>query len=122
MEVEDPPEPILSGKRVGALRDQLHDTTMVAQHGGILKETDFNDTVIGILNLMRMLDRKELDGFIVTRPMYYFFARSVQEDAKYKEFQAEVCMYVWKETFVKSCLILSVFKRFSKQCYLRIFF
>ena len=74
----------LAGMRVGTLQNQLHDSSMVSQHGGSVHAIEFNDTVIGIIELIKQLERKEIDGYLISRPIYYYFARSIEEKEKYK--------------------------------------
>ena len=78
-------EPDLSGKRVGVLKNALHDSIMIAQNGGIVHTFDFNNTMSGIVDMMRMVESNGIDGFLLTRPMYYYFARKIAEQDKYKE-------------------------------------
>ena len=80
-----PPDPNLTGMKVGGLKDRLHDSIMVAQHGGILKEVNFNNTITGIIELYELLHKKQIDGFLVTRSTYYYFSRIMKEEKKYKE-------------------------------------
>ena len=63
----------------------MHDSMMIAQHGGIVHTVDFNNTISGILLMVDMLERGEIDGFLITRPIYYYFAREIDEKEKYRE-------------------------------------
>lgn len=83
-------DPEITGRNVGTLKNQLHDSTMVSQHGGSLHVLDFNDTVIGIVELILKLEKEEIDGFLVTRPIYYYFARSVKEKKKYEKYNEKI--------------------------------
>ena len=85
IEAQEPKEPDLSGKQVGTLKNAMHDSIMIAEHGGIVRTVDFNNTINGILRMVDMLESNEIDGFLITRPIYYYFAREVEEKEKYKE-------------------------------------
>lgn len=63
---------------------------MIAQHGGIVQTVEYNDTIFGILDMIRGIQMNEADGFVVTKPIWYFFARSIEEREKYKQFQSTV--------------------------------
>ena len=79
----------LHGKMVGGLKYRLHDASLVAQYGGILHEIDFNDTAVGISELIKMMERSEIDGFLINRSTYYYFARVIKH-AKYKHIGASI--------------------------------
>ena len=72
----------MRGTKVGALTNRVYDSLMIAQHGGILKEIPFNKTFDGIVTLIQMLRKKEIDGFLVSRTTYYYFSRLMDEDPK----------------------------------------
>ena len=81
--------PQIHGKKVGGLRHRFHDATMVAQHGGFFQVIDYNDTVVGVMDLIKRLKRKEIDGFILSRPSYYFFSSRIKRK-RYKEQAARI--------------------------------
>ena len=85
IEAQEPKEPDLSGKQVGTLKNAMHDSIMIAQHGGIVRTVHFDNTIAGILEMVSMLESNEIDGFLVTRPIYYYFAREIAEKEKYKD-------------------------------------
>ena len=70
-------EPEIHGSQVGALKNRFYDAVMILQHGGNLKETDYNNTVAGMVKLISKLERKEIDGFLVTKPTFYYYSREI---------------------------------------------
>ena len=80
----------LNGKRIGALKEALHDSIMIVQHGGIVYRTDYNNTVFGIMDMLKRMQKNEIDGFVVTKPIYYYFARVLKDDVRYKHFSPTV--------------------------------
>ena len=81
---EKPTEPDLSGKVVGALKYSLQDSILIAENGGIVQSVDFNNTMDGIIHMMDMLERGDIQGIVLTRPMYYYFARMLEQHSKFK--------------------------------------
>ena len=73
----------MTGKVVGVLKYRLHDTTIILQQGGILLELENNDTIHGIVELFKRLERKDIDGFLLNRNTYHFFSRRIETE-KYK--------------------------------------
>ena len=84
MEARSTEDPQLVGMKVGALRHRLHDSLIISQHGGILREIEFNNTVVGVIDLVRSLERGEIDGFLVSRSTYYYYARVTHDVKKYR--------------------------------------
>lgn len=74
----------MTGKTVGILKQRLHDSTIVAQHGGVVMEGKQTKTVLAIGELIVMLEGKQIDGFLMNRNTYYFFTRRLKEE-KYKK-------------------------------------
>ena len=87
--IHSPETPSLLGKKVGGLEHNFHDATMVAQHGGFLQVIKYNNTILAIVELIKSLQRKEIDGFILSRPSYYFFSLLIKKK-KYKEQAARI--------------------------------
>lgn len=69
------PVQTLSGKRVGGLANKINVATMVAQHGGFLVEHQYNNTVHGYANMITSLVQKKIDGFVMSRPNFYFASK-----------------------------------------------
>lgn len=82
--IHSPPKPQMTGRIVGALQRRLHDVTMIAQNGGILHEISDDNTILGVFELIKKLQRKSLDGFLINKSTYYYFSRKVH-NAKYKD-------------------------------------
>ena len=98
--------PVLNGRRVGGLKHQLHDTTVVAEHGGMLHDIEYSDEILGVMELVRMLSRKEIDGFVVNKITYQKYYHAVQHSRTYREMAAhEVCTYLHKS--LSYCLYVS---------------
>ena len=75
--VRSPSNPKMVGKIIGSLKHRLHEATIISQHRGILQEIDTNDTILGIVDLMNKLYRKEIDGFLIDRPTHYYFKEHI---------------------------------------------
>lgn len=80
----------LRGKEVGTLKNQVHDSTMIAQHEGIIKYFDFNDTINGIAELFKKLESREIDGVLISRATYYNFRREINESDLYKHHKTPI--------------------------------
>lgn len=85
-----PATPKLSGQKVGALANHLHDAIMVSQHGGIIHSIAYNKTIDGVFQLVKMLNQKEIDGYLISRSTYFYFARVLREKSELKEMAAYV--------------------------------
>ena len=59
-------QPDIAGQRIGVLKHRIYDTTAVAAHGGIAIATS-KVGKDGIEELIRMLDQKLIDGFVLDR-------------------------------------------------------
>ena len=70
--------PDMHGARVGALANRLYDSVMILQHGGSLKEIPYNSTVAGVVKMIRELDSETIDGFLLTKPTYYYYEREIK--------------------------------------------
>ena len=55
-----------------------------------MQTVDYNNTVTGILHMLFMLEKNEIDGFLITRPIYYYFARKIREEEKYRDIKAKM--------------------------------
>ena len=84
MKTSEQKNPVLAGKKIGALKDRLADLIVIAQHGGVAIEIAHNDTMIGIGDLIKMVKEKRIDGYLINRSTYYTFTRSIKEKEKYK--------------------------------------
>ena len=71
------PDADLNGKFVGGLKHQVHDAIMIVQHGGILRDIAFNDTVIGVAELINMMERKIINGFLINKSTYHYFSKEI---------------------------------------------
>ena len=80
----------LRGKIIGALKYRLHDSTMIAQHEGILRAFEFNNTVVGVMELIKQLQREHIDGFLISRSTYFYFSREIGGNIKYKDYKASI--------------------------------
>ena len=80
--------PELSGMTVGSLKDRLFDSIVITQHEGRMREFPFNDTVLGIMDMIQALQDKHIDGFLLNRPTYYYFSRVLEQ--YYPEMAAKV--------------------------------
>ena len=80
----------LRGKIIGALKYRLHDFTMIAQHEGILHAFEFNNTVVGVVELIKQLQREHIDGFLISRSTYFYFSREIGGNIKYKDYKASI--------------------------------
>lgn len=87
---QEPVKPRMTGVNVGVLKDHLHDASIVSQHGGTLKEIEFNNTVYGVLELIKKLRDREIGGFILNKETYFYFSRVVKDLARYKDRAASV--------------------------------
>lgn len=81
-EVRSPAEIPMRGKLIGAMRNRLHDSIMIAQHGGILHDIDFSSTIDGVVDLMKLLKKGEIEGFLISRTTYYYFSRIMNEQTE----------------------------------------
>ena len=73
------PDPDMVGKRVGIMQHRIHDSTLVAQHGGIIHSVNIYKTSDGIRKLTEMLLSNKIDGFVINRNTYYFFTRKMKK-------------------------------------------
>lgn len=73
------------GKNIGGIRHKFIDATIVAHYGGNYKEYTYKNNVHGYADLIEKLDQKKIDGFIITRPMYYFFSYLIKSTKKYEK-------------------------------------
>ena len=83
-----PPE--IHGARVGVLKNRFYDSMMVVQHGGICKEIDYNNTVLGVVDMIQQLEKRTIDGFLVTRQTFYYYARKIKTQKKYQYLQKTI--------------------------------
>lgn len=77
----------MAGEKVGCLNYRANDAIIIAQQGGVVHTIEYNDTVNGIGELIDLLQKKVIHGFLVNKQMYYYFLKSIVK-AKYKR-QAE---------------------------------
>ena len=117
-----PDKPEISGKKVGALKGRMPDALMIAQHGGRLHEMEFNETVHGIVDLMKALRSKEIDGFVLSRPTYYYFKRT-DFGRKYKEDVRDVTLTLTETNFQEDKYVAGMLvKNVQDYTYLRMYF
>ena len=83
MDLKTDRAPEVKGVKVGVLENRIFESYIIAQHGGILQEMEFNNTVQGIFDLIEELKNKRIGGFLVTRPTYYYYSRVIVEEPKY---------------------------------------
>lgn len=78
---DDPAKDIknLQGKTVGCLNYRLNDAIFAAQHGGIVKTIEYNNTWVGIGRLIEMINEKTIDGFLVSTQTYYDFLAQIKK-------------------------------------------
>ena len=69
----------IAGKVVGCLNYRLNDAALIAQHGGIVHTIEYNDTTVGIGELMLLLKDEVINGFIINRQIYYDFIRNIKK-------------------------------------------
>ena len=74
----------MAGKEVGVLKHRLEDITMVVQHGGILREVEYNKTVNGIIELIKRLESNVIQGFLLNKNTYEYFSQILKKK-KYKK-------------------------------------
>ena len=90
IDVRSTANPTIRGKLIGALKYRLHDSTLIAQHEGILRAIEFNNTVVGVVQLIKQLQRRHIDGFLISRATYYYYIRVIKENIKYKEYKESI--------------------------------
>lgn len=69
----------MRGKTVGVLKNRLEDVMMVIHNGGKPYEQAYNKTDDGISELIDMLLRKELSGFLLNRDTYQYFSKHIRK-------------------------------------------
>ena len=105
------------------LKGGLGDMLMVAQHGGILQEIEFDNTIQGIVTMIKMLMNGELDGFLVTKPTYYYYARETQEQKSLASEVHHVRLMRTEKNFVGDELVGGMLlKEFEDYDYFRKYF
>lgn len=80
----------ISGKTVGVLKNRLDDISIVAENGGIIKEIDYNKTVLGITEMFEKLENKEIDGFLFSKDTHNYFFKSIIMKEKYSAIREKV--------------------------------
>ena len=72
---ETPPSIDMTGKTVGTLKHRVYDATLIAKHGGILYEIEYDNVFSGINKLRDLLfsHLKIIDGFLVDKYTYYYY-------------------------------------------------
>lgn len=79
-----PSTPEIAGAKVGALRHRTYDTFLIAKLGGHLVEIPPTNESLGIVEMIRMLRRKEIDGFILDRFTLIVFYRHLKRAAEHR--------------------------------------
>ena len=108
MQLKKPETPELKGKTVGALEDRLFESLIIAQHGGILKEIAFNNTISGITDLVIQLKKKTIDGFLVTKPTYHYYCMTIKDNSRYKQYDTKVELTTTVKDFTKDQLFSGI--------------
>ena len=73
----------MADKDVAVLNDRLHDISVVADHGGIVRNGNITHTMHGINQMVDLLKNHMVDGFLLDRNTYYHFSDRSKE-AQYK--------------------------------------
>ena len=63
----------MSGNVVGALKHRLLDAAIIAKHGGIIEEIEYDNFTSGITELINMLHQGDISGFLVDSQIYFVF-------------------------------------------------
>ena len=98
----------ISGKRIGVLKGAMHDAIMIAQYGGIIETFNYTNTVHGIMDMIEQLESGEITGFVITKPIYFYFSRMIVENEKYKQFNPKVVkvgLYTTEITFPRDSFV-----------------
>lgn len=84
-EFNTPAPPDVSGMKVGALRHRTYESTIIAKSGGILVDVNHEDVYKGINDLIVLLRKKEIDGFVLDRNTFLMFLynKSYKDSVKY---------------------------------------
>ena len=81
----NPPPRTMDNARVGAIRHHLYEAMLIAKHGGMLIDFEDNreNVTEGIRYLVNMLQRKDIDGFVLDRYTLLIFMRTFKDDPSY---------------------------------------
>ena len=75
----------MNGAKVGALRYHLHDAMVIEHHGGIMVDVECANATDGITEMIKRLQRKEIDGFVLDRYVLLVFYDLFADDTRYKD-------------------------------------
>lgn len=81
--------PDVHGKTVAGLQHQFEASIMVANQGGIYQAHEYNETVEGVMQLLRMLKNKEIHGIMLSSMTYSYFRLAVRNKTDYLEYTEE---------------------------------
>ena len=114
------PDPDMAGKRVGIMKHRIHDSTLVAQRGGIIHAVNIYKTSHGIRKLTEMLRSNKIDGFVINRNTYYFFSRKMKKEKRHGK---ELKNMIKTEKFIKEKLSSGIlFKTEAQYKYFKRYF
>ena len=73
----------MSGKDIAVLKGRIHDMSVVAHHGGMLRMGSIGHTMRGINQLITMVENRTAHGYLIDRNTYRYFNNRIKEK-KYK--------------------------------------
>ena len=56
----------------------------MTQHRGIVRQYDYNDTVEGVVDLIKRLAHGDIQGFLISIPTYYYYAYQIKHNDTYR--------------------------------------
>ena len=84
-----PNPPVLAGRNIGALRHRTYEASVIARNGGLLVDVETQNEENAIVKMMGMMERKEIDGFLLDRytylTVYYHMTHHTETDIRFAD-------------------------------------
>ena len=103
-EARHPPTPTMTGKAIGAMRHRTFEGAIIAEGGGVLVDVEdnnddnYNYNYNSIFQLIRLLRRGKIDGFVLDRYTYIILCTYMDSKQEYNPKYSEDVKYMKTRT------------------------
>jgi len=84
-----PSNPDITGKQVAVLKGRLHDMEAVAHYGGMVRIGSIFHTMLGIDEMIDMIENKTVTGFLIDKNTGHHFTSRIKE-SKYQHIETKM--------------------------------